>query len=145
MPEQDDKTIVVPVHEEELTLGKQRVETGRVRISTVVESRQEWVEQALEREKLSVERVPVDRVLDSTEPPPSIREEADLLIIPVLEERLVVQKLLVLKEELHVRRQRAVEHVRQPVTLRAERAIVEHEDIPSDIAIPPHPQKEKDS
>jgi len=142
MPEQDEKTIVVPVLEEEVTVGKQRVETGRVRISIVVDSRQEWVEQTIEREQVSVERVPIDRVLDSTEPLPPVREEGDILIIPVLEERVVVQKLLVLKEEVHVRRQRTVEHVQQPVTLRTERAIVEHEDIPSDISIPPCPQKE---
>jgi stress response protein YsnF len=35
---------------------------------------------------------------------PEIRTESDVTILPVVEEVLVVEKRLVLKEELHIRR-----------------------------------------
>ena len=54
-------------------------------------------------------------------------EQARVLIVPVVEERLVVQKRLVLVEELHVRR-RAVERAHQErVVLRSEEAVVERD------------------
>lgn len=42
---------------------------------------------------------------------PEIRTEGDVTIVPVLEEVLVVEKRLVLKEELHIRRRVAAETV----------------------------------
>jgi stress response protein YsnF len=49
------------------------------------------------------------------------------MIVPVLEEILVVRRQLVLKEELHIRRRVETEAVQVPVTLRKQRAIVERE------------------
>jgi stress response protein YsnF len=46
-------------------------------------------------------------------------------IIPVLEEVLVVEKRLVLKEEVHIRSTTSGEDVEVPVTLRRQRAVVE--------------------
>ncbi len=56
---------------------------------------------------------------------PAVRTENDVVIVPVLEEVLVVQKQLVLKEELHIRRRIETEIVEVPVTRRKQRAIVE--------------------
>ena len=50
-----------------------------------------------------VERVPVDQFVDEA---PQVRTEGDVTIIPVLEERYVLEKRLVLVEELHIRRER---------------------------------------
>ena len=47
-----------------------------------------------------------------------------MLIVPVLEEQLVVQTRLILKEELRITRHRRAETFREPVRLRAERAEV---------------------
>ena len=55
-----------------------------------------------------VERVPVDRPVEAM---PVVREEDGVLIVPVVEERLVVTKQLVLKEELQIRTQTRVEAV----------------------------------
>jgi stress response protein YsnF len=57
----------------------------------------------------------------------SLWSEDDIMIVPVLEEILVVRKQLVLKEELHIRRRVEIEAVPVPVTLRKQRAIVERE------------------
>ena len=51
----------------------------------------------------------------------------DLTIVPVVEEVLVVEKRLVLKEELHIRRTSQTELVEVPVTLRKQRAVVERQ------------------
>ncbi|MCJ2086982.1 YsnF/AvaK domain-containing protein [Methylobacterium sp. E-005] len=48
-----------------------------------------------------------------------------MTIIPVLEEILVVEKRLVLREEVHVRQTTAGEDVEMPVTLRRQHAVIE--------------------
>jgi uncharacterized protein (TIGR02271 family) len=114
----------LPLVDERLSIDKRTVETGRVRIRTVLDERQEWVRETLEREAVSIERVMIDRVVDA---PPGIRQEGDVLIIPLVEEVLVVEKRLLLKEEIHVRTQRHVEQVEEPVTLKSTRGVVERE------------------
>jgi stress response protein YsnF len=74
---------------------------------------------------VEVTRVPIARIVETA---PEIRTEGDLTIVPVLEEVLVVEKRLMLKEELHIRRRAATETVEVPVTLRKQRAIVERID-----------------
>jgi len=115
---------ILSLVDEQLSVRKRRVETGRVRIKTVVDEHQEWIQEALEREEIYVERVTVDRVVDAH---PVIRQEGDVLIIPVVEEVMVVEKRLLLKEEIHVRTQRHVEQVDSPVTLKSTRAVIERE------------------
>lgn len=51
------------------------------------------------RHGFNVRRVSVDRVIDEPAKP---RQEGDTIIYPVMEEVLVVQKKLVLKEEIYV-------------------------------------------
>ena len=112
---------------EEARINKREVVTGRVRIRTRVEEAEETVRGTLDEEVVEVERVPVDRIVDAA---PAVRQDGDVTIIPVMEEVLVVEKRLVLKEELHVRRRRTQESVEVPVTLRRER--VEVERLPAD-------------
>lgn len=119
---QDTKNeIVVPIAEEVLRADK-RDSVGRVRVRTTTQEHREIVAQDLARDEVSVERVPVDREVESV---PAIREEGDVTIVPVLEEILVVEKRLVLKEELHIRRKRTTEHVEEPVTIRRQHAVVD--------------------
>jgi stress response protein YsnF len=112
----------IPIVEEELRLDKREVVTGRVRVRTVVDVVEEMAQASLDEETVEVTRVPVDRVVDEA---PAIRTENDVTIVPVLEEVLVVEKRLVLKEELHIRRQIRSEDVQVPVQLRKQRAVVE--------------------
>jgi stress response protein YsnF len=48
------------------------------------------------------------------------------MIIPLLEEVLVVEKRLPLKEELHLTKRRVETHKPQRVRLRREKAVIEH-------------------
>jgi uncharacterized protein (TIGR02271 family) len=124
VPDATETEKTVPLAEERLSVQKRTVETGRVRITTVVDEKQQWIRETLARDDVLIERVPIGREVETA---PQIHEEADTLVIPVLEEILVVSKRLVLKEELHVRRQRRLESIEEPVTLKSMRAVVERD------------------
>jgi len=119
----DARGLVIPVVEETLELAKERVETGKVRITKSVESREVVVDDPLNRERLSVEHVPINQVV--TGDVPQVREEGDVTVIPILEERVVTHKELVLVEEVRIRRDRSQYHDPQSVTLRKEVVNVE--------------------
>ena len=115
-------TEVIPVAREELALGKRTVETGRVVVRKTVTNDPQKVEVPLLHDEVDVERVAIDRVVEEL---PEQRYEGDVLVIPVLEEVVVVKKQWVLKEELRVRK-RAVRAVHEEtVDLRAEHVEVE--------------------
>lgn len=120
----DERTqsLVLPVLQEELEVGTRVVETGRVRIQKLVHEREELVDPPLQREEVVVERVPVNRIVEG---PVAVRSEGDTLIIPLLEEVLVVEKRLLLKEELHLTKRQVEVHSPQRVRLRREEAVIE--------------------
>ena len=107
---------------EELRVAKREIERGRVVVRTRVEERDEIAEAALRQEDVTVERVPIGRPVEAA---PQVREEDGVLIVPVLEERLVVTTELVLKEEIRITKKSRTEMVREPVRLRSERVEVE--------------------
>src|SRR4051794_36890667 len=92
---------VIPLVEEQLSIEKRQVVTGKVRVHTETEVVEEIVRLDLARDDVEVTRVRLDRVVESA---PPIRTDGDVTVIPVLEERLVVEKRLVLVEEIHVAR-----------------------------------------
>jgi uncharacterized protein (TIGR02271 family) len=119
---QSGDTVVVPVIAEELDVRKRTVETGRVRITKVVREREELVDEPLLREEVFVERVPVNRIVEGTV---GVRYENGAMIVPLVEEVLVVEKRLMLKEELHITKRKFTEKQAQTITLRSEEAMVE--------------------
>ncbi len=108
--------------EETLTIDKQEVETARVRVRTTVDEREQIVHEELLHTAVEIDRIDINRVVENA---PEIREDGDLLIIPIVEERLVISKELVLVQELHVRRRQMIQKIEQPVTLRKTRLEVE--------------------
>jgi uncharacterized protein (TIGR02271 family) len=123
----------VALVEEQLSVRRERVETGRVRLHVVTDEEVHQLREELRTESLEVERIAIGRELAAGEAPPAPREEegGDVLILPVVEEVLVVEKRLLLKEELRIRRRVATDRVDQPVTLRRQRAEIER--------LPPEP------
>ncbi len=116
---------VVPVIEEELRVGKRVVETGRVRVTKTVHEHEEVVDEPLMREEYDVERVRIDEFVDG---PVGPRHEGETLIVPVLEEVLVVEKRLVVREELRITRRQTEERRPQRVKLLSEEVSVERSD-----------------
>jgi len=121
--------LVIPVVVEELAVGKREVETGRVRITKTVEERVERVDATVVQEEVEIERVPVNRFVDGPQP---VRYEGDTMVIPLLEEVLVVEKRLRIRDEIRVSKRRAELYNAVPVTLRAEKVHVERLSGPYD-------------
>ena len=119
----DARGMVIPVVEEQLEVSRERVETSRVRISKTIESRDVVVDDPLSREKVRVEHVPINQVV--TGDVPQIREDGDVTVVPILEERVVTRTELVLVEEVRIHRDRSEYHDPQTVTLRKEVVAVE--------------------
>ena len=121
MPDSEER---VPVAEEVLTVGKRAVPIGRVRVETRTETIEEIATAALETNEVEILRVPIGREVDTA---PAVRTEGGVTIVPVVEERLVVQRRLVLREELHIKRRRTSETVEVPIQVRKQRAFISRE------------------
>ena len=94
---------VLPVVEERVRIDK-TVEQGRtVTVTTRPVTETETLSQKLAHERVTVERVPIGQVVSEM---PSVREEGDLTVIPVVEQRARVVVEQVLVEEIHLRRTR---------------------------------------
>lgn len=131
----------VPVIAETARIDKRVVETGRVRVQTRTETTDDVLRETLRSDVVGVTRIPVDRVIAEGEVAPTIRTENGVTIIPVLEEVLVVEKRLVLKEEVHIRQTTSGEAVEVPVTLRRQRAVVERVSADGHVSeVPPKEQ-----
>ena len=92
-----------------------------MKVATVTNSHEELVQQLLENERVEVDRVPVGKVVAAV---PEVRTEGDVTIIPVVEETVVLQRQLVLKEEVRVRRIRETQNYQGRVVLRQQEAVV---------------------
>jgi stress response protein YsnF len=117
----------VPLAEEHVSVTRRAVETGRVRVHVRTEAEEVRIREDLRTDTVEVERVAIGRELVPGEQAPGLREEEGgaVLVVPVLEEVLVVEKRLVLKEELRLRRTARTEPVEHAETLRRQRAEVE--------------------
>lgn len=116
-------TLTVPLVEEELTARTEERDLGSVRFDKRVETRQAQVSTEVGHEEVTVERVVINQPIDAT---PESRFEGDTLIIPVVEEVLVTEKRLMLREEVRIRRHWVTEPVTVEDTVRRE--VLEIED-----------------
>lgn len=119
------ETTLIPLAEETARIDKRAVEIGRVRVRTSTETVEQVLHETLRSDAVGVTRVPINRTLAEGEAAPLVRTEDGVTIIPVLEEILVVEKRLVLREEVHLRHTTGGQDVEVPVTLRKQRAVVE--------------------
>jgi len=123
----DDRTpdkageTVIPLLAEEIAVSKQVVETGRVQIARVTHEREQLIDELLAHETVEIDRTPIGRQVNAM---PAIREEGDTVVIPIIEEVLVIERRLLLKEEVRVRRVRSTERHQESVTLRHHEAVV---------------------
>lgn len=121
----DGESFVVPVIEETVEVQKRTVERGVVRVHKHVTEHEEVLSDTLMRETVEVERVPINQIVQSTG---GVRQEGDIVIIPVYEEVAVVEKRLMLKEEIRLHMQRASEEWSERVVLRNEEIEIERDD-----------------
>lgn len=132
----DPESPFLPVAEERLTVSARREVTGRVRVLVETLTEDVPVRAELQGERVEVTRIPIGREIAER---PDIRTEGPVTILPVVEEILIVERRLMLREEIHLRRVAEVEAVDTTVPLRRQTVRVERDDIP-----PTQPQKERD-
>lgn len=117
-PEEEE---IIALHGEDLVVGRRIVERASVRIATVTRSHDRLVEEELTHRRVEIVHVPVGRFVDAV---PPVREDGDLTILPVVEEVVIVERRLLLKEEVHIRRvQQTAQHV-ETIVLRTQEAVV---------------------
>lgn len=122
----DTTGLRMPIVAEEVHVARRSVETERVRVRTVVDTREQLVTDTRAVEAIEVERRPVERAVTEAPPP---RQEGDATVISLVEERLVVTRQLYVVEEVIVRRVASSEPISVPVTLRTMRAVVERDPL----------------
>lgn len=113
---------VIPVVQEEARIEKRAVERNRTRVTKQVYTEEETIDTPLRQELVQVERVPVAQIIDA---PVSTRYEGDTLVIPVMEEVLIIEKKLLLKEEVRVTKSVGEAAHQETITLRKEEVVVE--------------------
>ncbi len=126
--------IIIPVVEEVAVVNTQTVETGRVRVSKEVTRQEQAVHVVSSHEECEVERITLNRIVETA---PAVRYEGETMIIPVLKEVAVVEKKLMLVEEVRVTRRQVQTQETVPVTLRKETVEVVRETLSDAPGKPP--------
>lgn len=106
---------------ETLVVTKRIVTGATVQVSTVTREVEQAVDEQLDHELVDVERVPIGRIVEAV---PEIREEDGVTIVPVVEEVVVVERRLVLKEEVRITRRRVQSRHVETASLRKQEAVV---------------------
>jgi stress response protein YsnF len=96
-----------------------------VRIHKTVTGQPATIDEPLLHEEVEVQHVPVDRIVAPGEAP-ATRYEGETLVVPVIEEVLVVERRLRVKEELRITKVRREQRYRDTVMLKSEQVSVEH-------------------
>ena len=118
--------LVIPVVAEEISIGTEQVTRGVVRVHKHVVTEEKTVDAAVSAEEVVVERLPINQLVEGDAP--EVREENGIVIIPVLEEVLVVEKRLLLREEVHLSKRMIRSNAPQTVTLRHEVVDIERSE-----------------
>ena len=120
------KEWTIPLVEEQLTVGRKTVPTGRVLLQKTVQEYQEILDEPLAIRTFDVERVILNQLVDEA---PPVRTEGDTTIYPLVEEQLILTKQLILREEVRVTKRDAERRDHQVVTLHREHLTVERQPI----------------
>lgn len=110
--------IIVPLIEEQVTVSKKVVETAHVTVSKKINESAESFQIPLQQEEIVIKRVPKNELVDTM--PAASRYEGDIMIIPVLKEVAVIEKKMMLVEEIHVSKLKTERTETQQITVRKE-------------------------
>jgi stress response protein YsnF len=116
----------IPVVEEKAVVTTEVVDVSKVRLLKTVENAIENVDVTTAEEHIEIKRVPKNVIVDQV--PEGVRYEGDVMIIPVLKEVAVVEKKIMLVEEIHVSRHTTRQNKTVEIPVRKEH--IEAERIP---------------
>jgi uncharacterized protein (TIGR02271 family) len=115
--------VVIPVTEENAVIGKEVIETGKIRIRKTVKEDTSVVNLPVINESYDITRVPVNTVHET--PPPAVRYEGDTMIIPVVKEVTVMVKRYEVVEEVRITKKLTETPMMQEIKLRREHVDIE--------------------
>ena len=118
---------IIPVLEEEIKVTKKVIDTGVVNISKTIKESTEHIDIPLSSEEVIVNRVPKNELIDTM--PAASRYEGDVMIIPVLKEVAVVEKRMILVEEIHISKIKSEKTETQEVVVRKEEVNITRTDL----------------
>ena len=116
----------IPVMQEKVNVEKKTIEKGRVKISKIVKEESEVLNLPTTTEQVYIKRVPVNKIVESI--PETVRYEGNTMIIPVLQEVTVIEKKLLLVEEIHVTKTSVSSEETKEITLRKEEINIERSE-----------------
>ena len=132
MPDQDHQSVQedlrIPLHVEDVSVSRREIESAKVQIALVTGAREQLVDEEMTRVRVEIERVPIGQTIEVV---PPISQEGDTTIIPVVEEIVVVERRLFLKEELRIRRVSTKEQHQEIIVLREQEALITREEADS--------------
>jgi uncharacterized protein (TIGR02271 family) len=96
--EEDEPALRIPLAAEELVIQKQPIRLGRIHIHKGVETEEKHISVAVYHEEAVIEHIPADEYDGSSANNPNET------IVPVIEERLVVQKQSFVREYIRIRK-----------------------------------------
>lgn len=120
----EGEQLVIPVHEESLHVEISTVETGSVQIDKRIATEDIHLDIPLNFNEVEVERVARNIEVEEA---PSVRQEGDVTIIPVVKEVAVVVKKLMLVEEIIITNTQKKHTDTYETTLRSEYVEVNRE------------------
>ncbi|WP_413740030.1 DUF2382 domain-containing protein [Sodalis sp. RH14] len=100
---QDNDNKIIPLAEEHAELNIARVVDRRLRVTRTTHSEEQLLAAELYQEQIDIEHIAKNEELEEGRFPP-IRQEGDVMIIPVVEERVEIIRRYILKEEVHIRK-----------------------------------------
>src|SRR6185437_6429508 len=100
---------------ENVTISRRSAAGDTVRAETVTRTRDRHIDESLSHVRVEVDRVPIEQPITAV---PPIREEGDTTFLSVVEEIIVIERRLILKEEVRIRHVHVTERHRETVSLR---------------------------
>lgn len=124
MPGKEDKNkpVNLNVYEEQAKVDKKVVENEKVRIIKKVHNEDEKVNVEVKSEEVKVEKVTLNKYVDTA---PPVRYEGNTTIVSVVKEVAVVEKKILLVEEIHITKVVKTTNEERIIPLRKEEVIVE--------------------
>ena len=122
MKKKKEDILPLNVLHETANVDKKTVTSGKVIIHKKVHEEEETVAVPVAQEELEIKKVAVNKYVDTV---PVARQEGDTMIIPVVKEVVVIEKKLLLIEEVHVTKHILQQTQEQTVPLRREEIEIE--------------------
>lgn len=120
----ESERIVVPLVDEYLEVQKQWVQSGEVVVRRSVQTSQQTIPVELLHEEVQVDRVPVNRPVaegEQTQP----WWDGEVMVVPVIEEEIVVSKRLVVREEVRISKRKVSRQEEVSDTIRSQQVHID--------------------